>query len=88
MENSVLTPASTSLTNLTFVITGTLPNLSRKEVEELIKINGGKVTNSVTSNTSYLVIGESAGSKLIKAQELGTPLLTESDFLNLMQSTS
>ena len=56
--------------------------------EELIKINGGKVTNSVTSNTSYLVIGESAGSKLIKAQELGTPLLTESDFLNLMQSTS
>ena len=56
---------------LTFVITGTLPSLSRDQARDLIKAHGGKVTDSVSKNTSYLVAGESAGSKLDKAQQLG-----------------
>tara|TARA_A100001037_G_scaffold9040_1_gene8912 strand:- start:2449 stop:4443 length:1995 start_codon:yes stop_codon:yes gene_type:complete len=84
MESSVMPQTSNSLSDLTFVITGTLPSLSRKDAEELIKTNGGKVTNSVTSNTSYLVAGESAGSKLVKAEQIGTSILTESDLLNLL----
>ena len=62
---------------LTFVVTGTLPNFSRKDAKEFIEANGGKVTSSVSKKTSYVVVGESAGSKLTKAQELGVPTLDE-----------
>ena len=62
---------------LTFVITGTLPTLSRDEAKDLIKANGGKVTDSVSKNTSYLVAGEAAGSKLDKATQLGVPVVDE-----------
>jgi DNA ligase (NAD+) len=65
------------LVGKTFVITGTLPTLSRKEAEELIKQAGGKVTHSVSQKTNYLVVGEDAGSKLEKAQKLGIPQLSE-----------
>ncbi|MEN6409494.1 MAG: NAD-dependent DNA ligase LigA, partial [Anaerolineaceae bacterium] len=65
------------LAGLTFVITGTLPTLSRDEAKELIQANGGKVTDSVSKKTSYLVVGEAAGSKLDKARELGVPTLDE-----------
>jgi DNA ligase (NAD+) len=74
-----VTPAAgkTPLEGLTFVITGTLPTLSRDEAKELIQANGGKVTDSVSKKTSYLVVGEAAGSKLDKARELGVPILDE-----------
>jgi DNA ligase (NAD+) len=65
------------LAGLTFVITGTLPSLSREQARDLIKAHGGKVTDSVSKNTSYLVAGESAGSKLDKAQELGVTIIDE-----------
>jgi DNA ligase (NAD+) len=62
---------------LTFVVTGTLPTLSRDEAHDFIKAHGGKVTGSVSAKTHYLVVGENAGSKLTRAQELGVSLLTE-----------
>jgi DNA ligase (NAD+) len=66
-----------SLAGLTFVITGTLPSLSRDEAKALIELHGGKVTGSVSKNTNYLLAGESAGSKLTKAQELGVTVIDE-----------
>ena len=63
MNSEVKSISSNAFTGLTFVITGTLHNLTRKDTEELIKTNGGKVTNSVTSKTSYLITGASPGSK-------------------------
>lgn len=68
----------------TFVVTGTLPTLGRKEVSELIEKNGGKVTGSVSKKTDYLVAGEAAGSKLDKAKELGIPILSEEDLLAMI----
>lgn len=61
----------------TFVITGTLPTLSREGAKELIEARGGKVTDSVSKKTSYLVLGENPGSKLDKARSLGVPILDE-----------
>jgi DNA ligase (NAD+) len=66
------------LAGLTFVITGTLPSMSRDEAKDFIKAHGGKVTDSVSKNTSYLVAGEAAGSKLDKANQLGVPVIDES----------
>jgi DNA ligase (NAD+) len=66
-----------TLAGLTFVITGTLPTLSREDAKELIKSRGGKVTDSVSKNTGYLVAGEAAGSKLSKATQLGIPVIDE-----------
>lgn len=68
----------------TFVITGTLPTLKRDEAKELIQKYGGKVTNSVSAKTDYLVVGEDAGSKLDKAQSLGVDLLSESQLLEMI----
>jgi DNA ligase (NAD+) len=73
------------LDDLTFVVTGTLPNLSREEVKEWIQEHGGKVTDSISKKTSYLVVGEGAGSKLNKAQELGVPILTEDALLGMVK---
>jgi DNA ligase (NAD+) len=64
-----------------FVITGTLPTLSREKARELIEKAGGKVTDSVSKNTSFLVVGENAGSKLEKARSLGIPILEEGELL-------
>ncbi len=63
----------------TFVITGTLPTLSRDEAKALIESVGGKVTDSVSKKTSYLVLGENPGSKLAKAQSLNVPILDEAN---------
>ena len=63
----------------TFVVTGTLPTFSREEAQEYIKVHGGKVAGSVSSKTSYVVVGEAAGSKLTKAQELGIPTISEEE---------
>ena len=65
------------LAGLTFVITGTLATMSRDEAKDFIKAHGGKVTDSVSKNTSYLVAGEAAGSKLDKATQLGVPVIDE-----------
>jgi DNA ligase (NAD+) len=65
------------LAGLTFVITGTLPSLSREQARELVEAHGGKVTGSVSSNTDYLIAGEKAGSKLDRAQKLGVPVIDE-----------
>lgn len=65
----------------TIVVTGTLPTLGRTEIEEMIVKLGGKASGSVSKKTSFLVAGESAGSKLDKAKELGIPVLTEAQFL-------
>jgi len=66
-----------SLAGLTFVVTGTLPTFSRDEVKSYIEVRGGKVTDSVSKNTNYLVAGEAAGSKLSKAQQLGVSIIDE-----------
>lgn len=68
------------LAGKTFVVTGTLVKYSREEIEELILQLGGKATGSVSKNTSYLVAGDKAGSKLDKAKQLGVKVLTEADF--------
>jgi DNA ligase (NAD+) len=68
---------STALSGLTFVLTGTLPTMSRDEMAALIESHGGKVSSSVSKKTSYVVAGEAAGSKLDKARELNIPTLDE-----------
>lgn len=75
------------LKGMTFVLTGTLPNLKRNDASRLIEENGGKVTGSVSKKTTYVVAGEEAGSKLEKAQELGITVLDEKGFLALFSES-
>ena len=77
--------SSDELKGLTFVLTGTLQNMTRDEASEKIKEMGGKTSSSVSKNTSYVIAGENAGSKLDKAQKLGVIILTEEDFLNMIR---
>ena len=72
------------LANHTFVITGTLPTMGRKEAVELIELHGGKVSSSVSKKTNYLLAGENAGSKLDKANALGVTVLTEEELLQMI----
>ncbi len=72
-------PKAGPLHGRTLVITGTLPTLSRDEARQLIEQAGGKVGSAVSKKTSYVVVGEDAGSKLVKARELGIPTLTEDE---------
>ena len=72
----------------TFVLTGTLPTLSRDEASAMIREAGGNVTSSVSKNTDFLLAGEEAGSKLGKAKELGVKILTEKEFLQMLDSKS
>ena len=74
------------LADLTFVITGTLPGMGRKEAAELIERHGGKVSSSVSKKTNYLLAGENAGSKLDKANALGVTVLTEEELLEMLQA--
>ena len=75
---------SSPIAGKTIVVTGTLPTLDRREAEALIEQNGAKAAGSVSKKTDYVLYGESAGSKLDKARELGVPLLTENEFLALI----
>jgi DNA ligase (NAD+) len=75
---------TTTLEGLTFVITGTLPSMTREEAKELIERSGGKVSGSVSKKTSYVLAGEEAGSKLDKAQSLGVPVLDEAGLRALL----
>ena len=70
------------------VITGTLKSMARDEASELIKLHGGKVSSSVSKNTSYLIVGENPGSKLDKAQNLDVTILTEEQFLEMIEGQS
>lgn len=76
---------SAVLAGYTFVITGTLPTLSRTDATALIEANGGKTSSSVSKKTGYLLAGEEAGSKLTKANELGIPVITEAQLLELIK---
>ena len=78
---------STQLAGLTFVLTGTLPTMTRDEAEAHIVAAGGKAVGSVSKKTSYVVAGTEAGSKLDKARALGVPVLDEAGLLKLLQNT-
>ena len=69
-----------------FVLTGTLPSLKRTEAKAMIENNGGEVSGSVSKKTTMVLAGEDAGSKLDKAKDLGIPIITEEDFLNLLKN--
>ena len=75
---------SANLAGKTFVITGTLNNMTRKEAEDLIKKHSGKTTSSVTKKTNYLLMGENPGSKYNKAIDLGVIILNEDEFSKLI----
>jgi DNA ligase (NAD+) len=75
-----------TLEGLTVVVTGSLPNFSRDEAKEAIITRGGKAAGSVSKNTSYVVAGENAGSKLDKAEQLGIPVLDEEGFRKLLET--
>ena len=77
-------PAELPLAGLTFVVTGTLPSMSREEAEAFIAEHGGKVTGSVSAKTNYLVVGDKPGAnKYNKALQLGIPLLDEAKLIAL-----
>jgi DNA ligase (NAD+) len=77
---------ASAISGRTFVLTGTLPTLSREAAKEMIEDHGGKVAGSVSKKTDFVVAGAEAGSKLDKAQQLGITILDESQFLELIQS--
>ncbi len=85
VEETSVSQSQQKLAGKTFVITGTLPTLKRDEAKALIQKAGGKITDSVSKKTDYLVVGEEAGSKLTKAQELGIPQLSEEQLLEMLQ---
>ena len=78
------TTISSYLDGKSFVITGTLVSHSRSEIKEIIQGNGGKVNSSVTKKTSYLIVGENPGSKHQKAMDLKIEILSEKDFLKII----
>lgn len=75
-----------SLTGKTFVFTGALMQVTRPQAEEMVRLRGGKASSSVSAKTDYVVAGEDAGSKLEKARKLGVRILTEEEFLQLLES--
>jgi len=75
---------SAALEGLTFVLTGTLPTMSREQAAELIRLHGGKVADSVSKKTSYVLMGDSPGSKAEKAAKLGVPIIGEDDLRQMV----
>ena len=87
MKGDKSEPLTGKLSSYTFLFTGTLPTLKRNVAEKMAEENGGKLLSSVSANLNYLVAGESAGSKLAKAQKIKTvKIISEEDFLGLIQS--
>jgi DNA ligase (NAD+) len=80
-------PGEGPLRDQTLVLTGSLPDLTREEATERIMAAGGKVTSAVSKKTDYVVAGESAGSKLAKAEKLGVPVLDEAGLLALLEES-
>ncbi|MBD2340222.1 NAD-dependent DNA ligase LigA [Calothrix sp. FACHB-156] len=85
-ETPIITDSNPKFIGKTFVVTGTLPTLKRDEAKALIQKAGGKITDSVSKKTDYLVVGEDAGSKLAKAEALGITQLTEAQLLQMLES--
>ena len=85
-ESASIVRAGTSLEGKSFVITGTLPTLSREECTALITSHGGTVKGSVSKKTDYLIAGEAAGSKLQKAEDFGIPILDEAALKEMLRS--
>ncbi|MBQ8512670.1 MAG: NAD-dependent DNA ligase LigA [Clostridia bacterium] len=79
------TEADDRFAGMTFVLTGTLPTMTRDEATALVKKYGGKATGSVSKKTTYVLAGAEAGSKLTKAQDLGIPVISEEEFLNMLK---
>lgn len=79
------TETTGEFTGLTFVLTGTLPTLSRQEASAIIEAHGGKTSSSVSKKTSFVLAGEDAGSKLTKANQLGIPVITEAQLMEMIQ---
>ena len=79
------TEADDRFAGMTFVLTGTLPTMTRDEATALVKKYGGKATGSVSKKTTYVLAGAEAGSKLTKAQDLGIPVISEEEFLNMLR---
>ncbi|GFI31571.1 DNA ligase [Lachnospiraceae bacterium] len=77
-------PLGSRFEGMTFVVTGTLPTLERKEAAALIEQQGGKVSGSVSKKTSMVLAGENAGSKLTKARELGIQVISEKELLDML----
>ncbi|WP_353935864.1 NAD-dependent DNA ligase LigA [uncultured Corynebacterium sp.] len=86
MEETATEAAPQTLEGLTVVVTGTLENFSRDSAKEAILARGGKAAGSVSKKTSYVVVGENAGSKEDKARELGVPILNEEQFVRLLET--
>lgn len=84
LTSATAVPKGDKLAGLTFVLTGTLPTMSRDEASALIKAAGGKVSGSVSGKTSYVVAGEAAGSKLTKAQALGVKIISEDELKTMI----
>ena len=85
-QSSINNPQSSGpLSGLTFVVTGTLPTFSREGVKAFIETHGGKVTDSVSKNTSYLVLGEAPGSKFEKAKALGVKVIGEDELRKMCE---
>ena len=84
LTKATAAPAETLLEGLTFVLTGTLPTMSRDEASALIKAKGGKVSSSVSKKTSYVVAGDAAGGKLTKARELGVTVIDEKELMEML----
>jgi DNA ligase (NAD+) len=80
--------AAKSLQGLTFVLTGSLESLPREGAKEKIRMAGGNVSESVSRQTDYVIVGEDPGSKLEKAKALGVKTLSEKEFLALLSSPS
>jgi DNA ligase (NAD+) len=87
-ERGVTVDGPQPLIGKTFVITGTLPSLTRDAARELVESLGGRVTSAVTRKTHYVVVGEAPGSKADDAQRLGVPVLDEAAFLDLTRQAS
>ncbi len=85
---STAAPTDDFFAGLTFVLTGTLPTMTRDEAEERIRAAGGKTAGSVSKKTSFVVAGEAAGSKLTKAQSLGVPVIDEAKLLSMIENRS
>ena len=81
LENKKENIRSDIFSGMTFVLTGTLENLTRSDAKHLIESNGGKVTSSVSKKTDVVVAGKDAGGKLAKANELGIEVIDENEFM-------
>jgi len=86
VESTSASSDALPLTGLTFVVTGTLEGFTREGISEFILANGGKVSGSVSSKTSYLVLGADPGSKYDRARQLGVPIITEEELRKLAAS--